>query len=213
MRIALPAAVLTVLATGLLVPATATAGGAEASASHTHRVVVRPVDRAGRPVSGWTVHRQRHLTVSCSEGSAASAVDDGIAFCGPSAAFAPACWKSVHHTVLCLRDAHRKKLVRLRYTGSFQAGTAPADPDPLDLTLRSGRPCQGRVGGAWAPLPSHPHWAGFFSCTTGDVYGPVSGDGVNRGRPVWTVHLWKRGTPHRVVVRRVRTAYFVGTHR
>ncbi len=206
MRLALPIAVLAALATGLLVPSSASA-----TTPHTHRVVVRPVDAHGHPVAGWSVHRERDLTVSCSEGSSPAAVDDGIAFCGPSAAYTPACWKSGHHTVLCLRDARHKKLVRLRYTGSFHAGTAPARPQPMDLTLRSGVRCDVRVGGAWASLPTHPHWVGFFSCATGDVYGRVGGDGIDRSDPVWTVHLWKNGTAHRVVVRRVRTAYFVGT--
>jgi len=88
MRLAFPIAVLAALATGLLVPSPASA-----ATPHTHRVVVRPVDAHGHPVAGWSVHRERDLTVSCSEGSSPAAVDDGIAFCGPSAAYTPACWK------------------------------------------------------------------------------------------------------------------------
>lgn len=190
----------------------ATATGSAVAGSHTVRVVVRPVDRSGNPVTGWSVRRETGTTVSC-QGSASAAVDDDILACFPTAAYLPACWKSHHHTALCLRDARRHRLVRVRYSGGFAPASAPGHPSPQDLTLAHGQPCQLRVGGAWAQLPSHPTWLGFYSCRHGSVYGPASGDGVDRSARLWTVRLWRSGTTDTVVRRAIARAYFVGTHR
>jgi hypothetical protein len=180
------------------------------AATRTHRVVLRPVDAAGDPAAGWTVTREHDITVQC-DGAASAAVDDGITACYPTAAYLPACWKSDNHTVLCLRDARKEKLVRVRYTGSFGAPVAPKHPSPQDLVLTGGQQCDIRFGGAWGQLPSHPSWVGFYSCSTGSVYGPASGDGINRSAPLWTVHLWKGGTKEHVVTRSIGKAYYVGT--
>jgi hypothetical protein len=206
MRLLAATALAAALATGVLLP---TADPATA-ASHTHRVVVRPVDATGHPVAGWTVHRVRGVSVQC-DGPAPAAVDDGIGACYPTAEYLPACWRSRHHTALCLRDARTQKLVRLRYTGAFGSPTAPDHATPQDLDLAGGQQCSLRFGGAWGQLPTHPSWLGFYSCAKGSVYGPPSGDGINRSNPVWTVHLWKSRTRQRVVTRGVRTAYYVGT--
>jgi hypothetical protein len=197
------------LAASTLVSGTAGATGATA---HTHRVVVRPVDVAGYAIAGWSVHRERGVSVQC-HGPAPAAVDDGIGACFPTAEYLPACWKSRHHTALCLRDARRQKLVRVRYTGAFGSPTAPDQATPQDLTLAGGRRCEIRVGGAWGQLPSHPRWSGFYSCPTGAVYGPASGDGIDRSHSPWTVHVWRSGTRQRVVTRGIATAYYVGTAR
>src|SRR5689334_24105562 len=213
MRAVVPLAAATVLAAALLGAASSAAQGQDlSSASHTHRVVVRPVDASGHARPAYSVTRVRGVTVTCDQ-PAASAVDDGIRTCYPSAEYLPACWKAHHHTVLCLRDARTKKLARFRWTGTLGAATAPKHPSPIDLDLAAGQQCSIRVGGAWSILPTHPHWVGFYSCDKGSVYGPPSGDGVDRSTSPWTVHLWKSGTPHRVVTRDVATAYFVGTHR
>ena len=201
----------TALATAVLASALVPAATAHADATpRTARVVVRPVDATGHAVDGWAVHRVRGVSVQC-DGPAPAAVDDGIGSCFPTAEYLPACWKAHHHTVLCLRDARTRKLVRLRYTGSFGAPVAPDRATPQDLDLAAGQQCAIRFGGAWGQLPSHPSWLGFDSCAHGSVYGPASGDGIDRSAPLWTVHLWKSGTRQRVVVRAVATAYYVGT--
>ena len=210
MRLLTATALATALAAGLLLPTTALPGAGAATTRHTHRVVVRPVDAAGDAVTGWTVHRERGVSVQC-DGPAPAAVDDGIGACFPTALYLPACWKSHHHTALCLRDARTKALVRVRYTGAFPAPTAPGHATPQDLDLTGGQQCSIRFGGAWGQLPSHPNWLGFDSCAKGSVYGPPSGDGIDRSQPVWTVHLWLSGTRERVVTRGVRKAYYVGT--
>ncbi|MBO0845594.1 MAG: hypothetical protein J2P22_09285 [Nocardioides sp.] len=212
MRVSLAITLVSALAAGVLAATVAPSATASAGHPHTHRVVVRPVDRSGHPVAGWTVTRERGTSVSCG-GASASAVNRNIVACFPSADYLPSCWKSRHHTVLCVRDATRHKLVRIRYTGSIGSVSAPRHPSPQDLRLTRGQKCEIRVGGAWSQLPSHPHWVGFYSCRSGNVYGPAKGDGINRSNPVWTVHMWLNGTKRHVVTRGVGTAYFVGTHR
>jgi hypothetical protein len=172
--------------------------------------VVRPVNALGHARHGWTVHRDKHLTVQC-DGSAAAAVNDGIYACYPTAAYLPACWASSHHTVLCLRDARVRKLVRVRYTGELGAATASDQPSPQDLDLSGGQTCDIRDGGAWGTIPTHPNWLGFYSCTHGSVYGPPNGDGISRATQPWRVRIWKTGTQDTIVHRSVSTAYFVGT--
>ncbi len=199
-----------VLALASMASARASHPGAEGRGTRTHHVVVRPVDASGNPAAGWTVNRERRSSVSC-DGAAPAAVDDDILICFPSAEYLPACWKSHHHTALCLRDARTHSLVRVNYAGGFGTATAPEQPSPQDLDLAHGQKCGIRVGGAWGQLPSHPHWVGFYSCTKGSVYGSPSGDGVNRSHPRWTVHVWKSGTKDTVITRGVDTAYFVGT--
>ena len=184
---------------------------ASAAAAHTHRVVVRPVTEDGHAAAGWSVTRERGGRVDC-QGPSPAAVDSDIWSCFPTVEYAVSCWKSHHHTVLCLRDATTRELVRIRWTGTLTSVSPLRHRTPQDLVIARHHHCQIRFGGAWAQLPTHPHWAGDYSCARGDVYGPASGDGVNRSHQPWTVHLWKNGTKSRVVVRQVQTAYFVGTH-
>jgi hypothetical protein len=213
MRIVLKAAVAATLAAGTLAAGSAYAahGSAPDKSAKTHVVVVRPVDSAGQPEPGWAVHRMKGVQADCDSSAAPSAVDDGIYECFPSAAYLPACWPSRHHTVLCLRDARTKKLVRVRYHGALGTATAPATPSPIDMMLGK-QDCSLRVGGAWGTIPTHPKWVGFYSCTHGSVYGPPRGDGVVRTTEPWHVRLWKSGTKHTVVRRSVTVAYVVGTH-
>jgi len=208
-RSAVVAAVVVAVA-GLLGTVPALASGRDA-ATRTHRVVVRPVDAAGNPAPGWTVTRERAVSVRCGD-PAPAAVDDGISICFPAAEYLPACWRSHRHTVLCLRDARTKALVRLGLSGRFGSPVAPARPSPQELVLAHGQACAVRVGGAWSVLPTHPRWVGFYSCVHGSVYGPPGGDGVDRSTQPWTVRIWRSGTQHRLVRRSVATAYYVGTH-
>jgi hypothetical protein len=213
MRLVVPVAlVATAVAGTLAVGGAATAHQTADRATHTHRMVIRPVDRHGHPVAGWQVTRERGVEVSCG-GAAAAAVNKNIVECFPAAEYLPSCWRSHRHTVLCLRDATRRQLVRIRYTGSIASASAPSRPSPQELRLTGGQKCEIRVGGAWGQLPSHPRWLGFYSCDTGDVYGRANGDGIDRRDAIWTVHLWLSGTKQHVVTRHVAKAYFVGTHR
>jgi len=190
---------------GVLAPAVIDAPASAAPA--THVVVVRPVTAQGRPAPGWTVHRQKGA-VFCDDASR-SAVDDGIATCYPSAYYLPSCWRSVGHTVLCVRDVGSRELVRIRYRGAYPDVTAPRRPSPQELTLGNGETCTIRIGGAWGTAPSHPRWLGFYSCESGSVYGPPNGDGIDRGHHPWWVHVMR--DDRSMVLKTVRTAYVVGT--
>lgn len=201
------------LITGLAVtvaPPTYAASSDRATASGpvTAIRVVRPVTAAGTPAAGWTVHRERGRA-SC-DGAAVSAVRAGIVSCSPSAAYLPACWRSGHHTVLCLRNPLEHTLVRMRYVGAFPQVAKPATPTPLAMRLFDGHTCRLRVGGAWATPKDHPRWVGYYSCDDGgDVYGPRRDDGVIRTHPLW----WVREVYDLTTVqhRALRTAYLVGT--
>ncbi|MEZ0578941.1 hypothetical protein [Nocardioides sp. MH1] len=203
-------ALLSLVAAGALLaaPAQGQAPGAT-GIERTERVVVRPATAAGRAAPGWTVHREQG-PADC-WGTSPTAVDDGITECGPSALYLPACWRSRRHTVLCLRQVTDDALVRVRYSGTYPDATAPARPSPQGLLLVNGQRCNIRVGGAWGVPPGHPDWVGYYACRHGDVYGPPNGDGINRHRPVWRVHLLlPDGT---TVTRRVERATYVGTAR
>lgn len=146
----------------------------------------------------------------CGDGSPV-AVDDGIAICSPSAAYLPACWKSTDSTALCLRNATDKVLVRLPYTGAWGNPTKPSVTSPLNMRLADGDRCQIRVGGAWGTVPEHPDWLGFASCTKdGDVFGPASGDGIDRSTKSWTATLYNERT-QKLSTQHVAVAYLVGT--
>ncbi|HWU23209.1 MAG TPA: hypothetical protein VN088_16845 [Nocardioides sp.] len=204
---------LSALALGAVVAATSsgTANATDPSATraldHTARHVVRPVTTAGRPVTGYTVHRESGST-SC-WGQATTSVSAKVDTCYPTAYYFPSCWKSTDHTALCLRYVSDTELVRVRYSGTFAAKPAVRHPSPQRLTLLNGATCDIRIGGAWGVVPGHPSWVGFYSCTNGPVYGPPSGDGVDRSHPVWRIHL-VRGDGS-VVTRRVAKATYVGT--
>jgi hypothetical protein len=176
----------------------------------TEFVFVRPVTTAGRPAPGWKVRRERG-SATCS-GPSPSAVNPGIVSCFPTALALRACWKSAHHTVLCVRSARRHTLVRIHRTGRYPSVHAPAKPAPMNLVLADGRRCVIRDGGAWGAPPHHPHWIGFYSCQRhASVYGPARGrDGINRSHKRWTVRIWRTHQDD-VVRRAVRTAYYVGT--
>jgi len=195
----------------LLVAPTSSADTAQRSSEPaTSVVVVRPVRADGTPAPGWAVHRERGRAF-CDE-AAPSAVRPGIVACSPSAAYLPACWRSAHHTVLCVRDPRAHELVRMRYAGRFPQVAKPAVPVPLAMRLFNGAFCQTRVGGAWGVPKGHPHWVGFDSCDVGgDIFGPRRGDGVVRTHPLWWVRQVEdlKDVHHRAV----RTAYLVGTAR
>jgi hypothetical protein len=183
-----------------------------APARHTHAVVVRPVHRDGKPVAGWTVTKQKIQDFRCDEGASPVAVDPGIRFCGFSATYTVACWKSTHHTALCLRNPRKQVLARIRYDGRFGPVSAPKHATPQAFALFGGGYCEIRDGGAWGEVKGHPNWSGDDSCTNGAaVYGPGR-DGINRSHQPWSVHLVRfHNNSQSIHVRQLRTVYYAGT--
>jgi hypothetical protein len=199
------------VAAGLAVAAApAGAASARSAARHTKVTVIRPVHADGRPVAGYKVTHEHVPGFTCLDASPV-AVDRNIDFCGFSATYTMACWKSRKHTVLCLRDPWRKELVRIRYTGTFARQAAPHHPVPQALRLGNGNQCWVRDGGAWSIVTGHPYWFGAYGCDFGDVYG--RGDGIVQHVNPWRVHLVvDAGGPHqRISDHRVAKAFFVGT--
>ncbi|MFB9315563.1 hypothetical protein [Nocardioides plantarum] len=213
--VALVALVLVTLAS-TLTGTSATAASRTSTASKavpaTKVVYVRPVTSSGRPASGWTVTRESG-SVSC-DGPSPSAVNPGITSCYPTAYGLAACFKSSGHTVLCVRDATSRSLVRIAYQGTYPKVNAPARPTPANLVLSDGRRCQVRTGGAWSSPAQHPDWVGFSSCTShASTYGSGLGNGIDARKPAWTVRLWRTSADpdgRDLLTRRVVTAYVVG---
>jgi hypothetical protein len=173
---------------------------------------VRPVHRDGTPVAGYTVQRQQIPDFTCA-GTSPVAVDDGIHFCGPSATYTVACWKSAHHSVLCLRNPRKKVLVRIHYVGKLHHVRALSKPSPQALALFNGVYCMIRDGGAWGSVKGHPKWSGTYSCANGTAVYGRGRDGIVRKSEPWRVHLvrfHKNGT-QTIRTRQVRLAYYVGT--
>lgn len=186
------------------------AGSADAAGRHTRITVIRPVHADGRPVTGYTVTHESVPGFTCLDASPVAVAAD-IDFCGFSATYTMACWKSKNHTVLCLRDPWTKQLVRIRYSGSFARHAAPRHPVPQALRLMNGDRCWVRDGGAWSFVIGHPHWSGAYGCESGDVYG--RGDGIDQSTQPWRVHVVTNAglAGQRISDHRVGRAIFVGT--
>jgi hypothetical protein len=194
------------------------ANAAPAAASHTVKVVVRPVTASGHARSGFAVKAERNGLVDCSFPDASpGAVNKNILLCSPSAEYAIACWKAATpHRVLCLRNPRSHRLARIPRQGKFAHAARPSHKNsaPLLIVLGDGAKCSIRDGGAWGTLHAHPNWVGAYSCTRdGDVWAPPKShhNGVNESKPVWTVHTAASSGKGPVTVRTVRRAYFVGT--
>lgn len=211
--LALLAAFATLVTGGAAVASASPPGGAAAAPAalhHTARVVVRPVFDNGTPAAGWKVVRQKIPGFTCNSGPSYVAVDPNIRYCGFSASYTVACWKSTHHTALCMRDPRVHKLVRIRYTGSFRSVKAPAHPSPQALQLFGGGYCLVRDGGAWGSVKGHPRWVGTYSCGRAAIYGNGR-DGIDRSVNPWRVHLVPNPNRPTIHNRRVATAYYAGT--
>jgi hypothetical protein len=187
------------------------AATAATAAPATQKIVVRPVHSNGHPVTGYKVSTEKISGFTCDEGSSPVAVDPDISFCGFSATYTVACWKSTNHTALCLRNPLTKALVRIRYQGAFNKVAAPKHPSPEELRLGNSSLCSIRDGGAWGAPKQHPDWIGYDSCAKGAVYGPDTGDGIDRTHAAWTVHVFGGSLKGPGKVETVTKAYYVGT--
>ncbi|HZY77479.1 MAG TPA: hypothetical protein VFE40_14270 [Jatrophihabitantaceae bacterium] len=204
-----------VVATAICSVSQASATTSGQALPHTKLVVVRPVHENGTPVHGYQVVHETHGSgFTCAFHSPVS-VSSGVAWCGASADATIACWKSQQHTVLCLRDPRVRKLVRIRYSGTYSAGHRVKHPLPEALDLRRVGDCSVRIGGAWGPVAKRPNWVGYYSCSHGaSVYGPQRlNGGIDRSVNPWLVHVVRFNGHTNVLARpdRVAVAYFVGT--
>jgi hypothetical protein len=181
--------------------------------SGTRTSVLRPVRADGQVAPGWNVTNESE-PVRCSPGeSSPAAVDSGIGYCSPSAAYAIACWRAADRAhALCLHDAQTRTLGRLPLEGSFAPVTAPRVSVPFDVVLDNNVHCTIRDGGAASNLTNHPDWIPFYYCEHDTaVYGPSGGIGINRSSATWTVQLGSSSGESDTTTHRVVTASFVGT--
>jgi hypothetical protein len=182
-------------------------------------LVVRPVTSAGKPAAGYRIaHTYRNSGLDCSDASSSpGAVDPNIDFCSPSAAYAVACWKApAPHTVLCLQNFGSHQLIRFKGVHGFTQVAAPtaAERTPVRLLLGDSTKCSIRDGGAWGGLPHHPKWYGTYSCTKHGAVWSKNGlptGGVDQSTDPWTVHTGSFSGTGKLTVRKVATAYEVGT--
>jgi hypothetical protein len=180
----------------------------------TQQTVVRPVTSGGAAAPGWSVHSQP-LAITCSPDEPSPvAVDPGIAYCSPSAAFAIACWHSEASSALCVADVAHRTLARYPVAGSFDEVSAPAAPAPFRLTLANGATCTVRDGGATSNLTDHPDWVVWYFCSDQTaVYGPENGNGIDASDALWRVEIGSVEGEGDVTPVAVRTAIYVGTAR
>jgi len=192
--------------------------GPAGAATHTVRVVIRPVTSTGHVRAGFAVMDEPTGSVDCSFAEASpGAVNRNIDVCSPSAEYPIACWNAalVHH-VLCMRDPRIARVVRIPRLGPFAAtAVAPvAERAPLMIRLADGDICSIRDGGTSAVLRSHPAWIARYYCVLGGaVWAPAAAahNGVNESNPIWTVRTASAAGTGRIVVRAVVRAWFVGT--
>ncbi len=201
-----------------LVAGASFAFGSAAASTPTHRHVVRPVTAAGQLAPGYHLVVQGGTPLDCTfPEPSPGAVSNGIRFCGPSAAYAIACWRAPKPGfVECLRDATGHRVYRLPAELAAGAVHAPAHPSPLVMTLGNGERCGIRDGGAWDSPKQHPYWVGTYSCGRGSdvVWGTpahAATNGVDMSGTSWTVVIGPVNGPWRT--RHVTDAWFVGTHR
>jgi hypothetical protein len=201
-----------------MAPATSSA---TVTAPHTQLVIRRPVTGTGRAAPGYTVVAlpADDYQIACGglhagDSPSPSAVDDGIASCGPSAAYALACWKGPTATIaLCYRNPWQRQVDLIKASRPLGAQHAPQQPTPLGLVLSDGTRCWLRDGGAWSQLDGHPELFGSYSCGHNVVWAPARSDGIDRTHAMWSVRVAPMSGHGRLRTVSVRTAYFVGTSR
>lgn len=186
----------------------------------TERVVQRPVTRSGKVAPGFLIFNPGGgVTDAAPCGMASrSAVDAGIDACSPASSGLGACWKETAYAALCMQQANRPKLIRVRVPSSqFRRLPPPTHPVPQVLVLADGANCTLRLNGTNIPPADHPRWNAFYYCDHSlGIYGPLNGDGIDTTHTSWTVrvyHVYNSGSPRPGGTQAVRTAYFVGTAR
>lgn len=181
----------------------------------TRVVVARPVTGHGTVASGYALVRHVDESVDCSgpaNDPSPVAVNAGIDWCSPSAAYPAACWAgATPNTVLCYRNPFAKQVDLLSTSAAVTDQPAPKQPTPIALVLGDGSRCTVRIGGSGSALDGHPELFATYYCGNDAVWGPANSYGVNRTSPQWTVQLAPSNGhgPLRTVA--IMSAVFVGT--
>lgn len=186
--------------------------------SGTTKVVVRPVNRAGRLSPGFSAVPESGDPVVCDRHYASPvAVDAGIIECGDTALYGVACWPVVRYaTALCYRDPFGRQLAQIpaQFVTKLPVTHEPAVP--FGLELDNGEHCKIRDGGAWSKPEQQPSYVGYYQCDSDfqdAVWGPpddYKSGGINQSSPQWTVIVGAASGKGPLVRHRVVSARFVG---
>lgn len=177
------------------VPTTSTApssrtGGSTGAApgSATEVIEFSPLAAVGKLAAGLTAQAQPEPISGCFASPVSRSAD--VYQCGPSAAYAPACWPKDTAHVLCMAAPQERQLREYATDQTVVHTPATAAPLPWMLELANGARCSIRIGGAWGGRADG--YAGAYSCT-GGVSGNVvlvpstSPSPIDDGNPLWTV--------------------------
>lgn len=149
------------------------------------------MDSDGNPAPGYTVTDELGTGVDCSYAlPAASALNDNIRWCSPTASSTNVCWSQPGSAViLCGMDPRKKELRRITLSSPVGPVTAPTDPLPWGLDLADGSHCAIRNGGAWDGRPDGLTGAYFCDGETAFVLTNGADPVVNTSSPIWTVQV------------------------
>lgn len=193
-------------------------GAAQPQTATTKVVTVVPVDRNGKPASGYKVVDDGG-SVDCGSPTYPSpaAVTPGIVYCAPTAADADICWPEPDHlTLLCGLYPWDGQLHRNTASAPVTSVTPVADPQPWALQLADGTRCRIRNGGSWSGRSDG--LVGAYSCIGTDYVvlsrtDPVP-ETIDKTKPQWTVQVGvlddrQTGSPP-PRTEAVHVAYFAG---
>jgi hypothetical protein len=172
--------------------AVTTAPTSAQSAAATQIIKVAAVDGDGNPAPGYTVTDELGTGVDCSYAlPAASALNDNIRWCAPTASSTNVCWSQPGSAViLCGMDPRKKELRRITLSSPVGPVTAPTDAlpwgletSPTDLTALSETAAHGTDDRMASPTPTFatakPHSCSPTALTP--LLTPPS--------PIWTVQV------------------------
>jgi pimeloyl-ACP methyl ester carboxylesterase len=183
----------------------------------TRVVKLAPVDKRGRPVSGWSVDTQSADSdpVDCGDGVAypsPTALTGNIYYCSPTAASADTCWPSRQRLrMLCLIDPWSHTLTEQGVQVPVVPVAADRNVYPIGLELADNDHCRLRNGGAWDVPKTHPNYFGAYFCEKNQaVWAPRSLPGaINKSGKQWTVTVGRSDGQLKTAA--VLTAYYVTT--
>lgn len=203
---------------GLFAAFTSRPGNASSARYGTKVIVVRPVTRAGLPAAGYKVVNDNSGTLTCGTygyrvDASVVSVSGNVASCFPTYQGAIAAWKDgtnpAGNTVLVLRSPFSHTLYRLKATTIKPVGRA-ATPTPFGLVLRTDARFTIHFGGTSNMLADHPKLRDTYTSTNGNAVWARTGYGIDKkSGPFWLVRV--ASPSGKLILRVVKTAYFVGT--
>ena len=149
----------------------------------------------GRPANGYVEGESpSNVNEVFGCGSSPAAVNDGIYFCGPSAADADVCYPSTPGSLLCVGNPWDHQLHRAIYADALPTAPKTTEPLPFAILLDDGTRCRLRDGGAWGGRDDG--LAGAYFCY-GDNRVVLAGENtpaIDTAQAQWMVKLGPLGS-------------------